>query len=360
MKKLVIMPGGFHPFHAGHKALYDAARAAFPTADVYVAATADTSERPFPFELKKQLARIGGIDSHRFIQVRSPFKANEITQMYDPNNTVLIFVRSEKDRMSPPQPGGVKKDGSQAYLQPFKRNGLQPMSKHGYMAYLPTVQFGPGMTSATEIRAKWPTYSPEQKQSLITTLYPDTAQKPKLIPVITHMLDSVLARPTTEALTGTPTGGAIAPATVPMPNGPDKTVDEAMLVNNPERGHVIIPDGGMGSWNEQALVSSLARDVQALLQAIKGRGYENAYKMTYDRWSPMRSRLRALAQYAAFMNSRGKAKLKSGGEYDMSQYSDYLDEAWSEKYKRSINCNNPKGFSQRAHCAGRKKKQSKS
>lgn len=30
-------------------------------------------------------------------------------------------------------------------------------------------------------------------------------------------------------------------------------------------------------------------------------------------------------------------------------------EAWSEKYKRSINCNNPKGFSQRAHCQGRKK-----
>ena len=26
------------------------------------------------------------------------------------------------------------------------------------------------------------------------------------------------------------------------------------------------------------------------------------------------------------------------------------------KYKKSINCNNPKGFSQRAHCQGRKKK----
>jgi len=33
-----------------------------------------------------------------------------------------------------------------------------------------------------------------------------------------------------------------------------------------------------------------------------------------------------------------------------------LNEAWSEKYKRSIDCNNPRGFSQRAHCAGRKKK----
>ena len=34
---------------------------------------------------------------------------------------------------------------------------------------------------------------------------------------------------------------------------------------------------------------------------------------------------------------------------------DQLDEKWSTKYKRSINCNNPKGFSQRAHCQGRKK-----
>ena len=29
--------------------------------------------------------------------------------------------------------------------------------------------------------------------------------------------------------------------------------------------------------------------------------------------------------------------------------------SWSEKYKRSIDCDNPKGFSQRAHCQGRKK-----
>ena len=30
---------------------------------------------------------------------------------------------------------------------------------------------------------------------------------------------------------------------------------------------------------------------------------------------------------------------------------------WSKKYKRSIDCSNPKGFSQKAHCAGRKKKE---
>ena len=35
---------------------------------------------------------------------------------------------------------------------------------------------------------------------------------------------------------------------------------------------------------------------------------------------------------------------------------EFISEKWSDKYKKSINCNNPKGFSQKAHCAGRKKK----
>jgi hypothetical protein len=33
----------------------------------------------------------------------------------------------------------------------------------------------------------------------------------------------------------------------------------------------------------------------------------------------------------------------------------HLEEKWSQKYKSSINCSHPKGFSQRAHCAGKKK-----
>ena len=37
---------------------------------------------------------------------------------------------------------------------------------------------------------------------------------------------------------------------------------------------------------------------------------------------------------------------------------DQLEEKWSKKYKRSIDCDNPKGFSQRAHCQGRKKNES--
>jgi len=32
-----------------------------------------------------------------------------------------------------------------------------------------------------------------------------------------------------------------------------------------------------------------------------------------------------------------------------------MNEKWSSKYKKSINCSHPKGFSQKAHCAGKKK-----
>ena len=34
-----------------------------------------------------------------------------------------------------------------------------------------------------------------------------------------------------------------------------------------------------------------------------------------------------------------------------------IEEKWSQKYKKSINCSNPKGFSQKAHCQGRKKQE---
>jgi hypothetical protein len=35
--------------------------------------------------------------------------------------------------------------------------------------------------------------------------------------------------------------------------------------------------------------------------------------------------------------------------------SEFVNEGWSQKYKSSINCSHPKGFSQKAHCAGKKK-----
>ena len=192
MKKLVIMPGGFHPFHAGHLALYQSAKKAFPDAEVYVAATNDQSERPFPFALKEKLAKLAGVEPGHFIQVKSPFQAKEITQNYDPEQDVLIFVRSEKDRSEQPQPGGTKKDGSPAYFQPWTEKNVQPFSKHAYMAYLPTVEFGPGITSATQIRKAWPTLNDKRKMAMVMSLYPATQTNTKLAKNVVGMFDQVM------------------------------------------------------------------------------------------------------------------------------------------------------------------------
>ena len=52
----------------------------------------------------------------------------------------------------------------------------------------------------------------------------------------------------------------------------------------------------------------------------------------------------------------GKKKMRMG-YYPMMEYPYRVEgKKWSRKYKKSINCSNPKGFSQKAHCAGRKKK----
>ena len=93
MTTIVIVPGGFHPYHTGHHALYQSAQRTFPDAEVYVAATNDTSSRPFPFAVKEKLAKLAGVEAGHFVQVKSPFRAEEITSKFDPEKDVLIFVR---------------------------------------------------------------------------------------------------------------------------------------------------------------------------------------------------------------------------------------------------------------------------
>ena len=63
------------------------------------------------------------------------------------------------------------------------------------------------------------------------------------------------------------------------------------------------------------------------------------------------TRRKRAAQNAA---DRGGSDSKGQGKTPI-YVSTKKNEDWSEKYKSSIDCNNPKGFSQKAHCAGKKK-----
>jgi hypothetical protein len=54
------------------------------------------------------------------------------------------------------------------------------------------------------------------------------------------------------------------------------------------------------------------------------------------------------------IEKRARNRKSNMGYHSMMAYP-FRVEGWSKKYKKSINCNNPKGFSQKAHCAGKKK-----
>jgi hypothetical protein len=54
-------------------------------------------------------------------------------------------------------------------------------------------------------------------------------------------------------------------------------------------------------------------------------------------------------------NPERRGKAKNVATKKKSNEDIQVNEKWSQKYKDSINCSNPKGFSQKAHCAGKKK-----
>lgn len=301
MEKLVIMPGGFHPFHTGHMSLYNAALAAFPGAEVYVAATNDTSERPFAFAVKEKLAQLAGIPKGYFVQVNSPFRANEITQkITDPGNTALIFVRSQKDRGTKPLPGGTKKDGTPSYLQPMTKDALEPITKHAYMVYLPTVEFGAGLSSATQIRQLWPTLSADEKTKLVNQLYPVTKGNKKATNLTSKMLDR---------------GMGIAA----------DSVTETQVVNDPEQGLLIRPDGGMGTWTEARLTSSLAAQFSNILQMLKSKNYTDVAYVLYKSGA-MQAKVKALADLQQFQDRQGGRALAKGREIQLETPVDYAIE----------------------------------
>ena len=179
MNYLVIYPGRFHPFHLGHKASYDWLANQFGENNVYIASSnvQDPATSPFTFADKVTMATKLGIPSSHIVNVKNPYQATEITSTLTPEEkatTALIFAVSEKDasrfNFAP------KKDGTPSYLQPVPKNkkSMKPMTKHGYVAITPTVNFrvkGVDANSASQIRKLYLDGNDSDRNQIITDLY---------------------------------------------------------------------------------------------------------------------------------------------------------------------------------------------
>ena len=177
---IVIYPGRFHPFHKGHKGVYDLLNSKFKNVYVATSDKVEPGRSPFNFEEKVEIMSMLGIQPSNILKVKQTYNGNEYMSRF--NNTYgLIFAVSEKDmdddpRFNFPASGqSLKKDGSPAYLQKFTRiEELEDMTKHGYIMTVPTTSFkvaGHDVNSASQIRSLLGTDNVDDAKQAFVDLY---------------------------------------------------------------------------------------------------------------------------------------------------------------------------------------------
>ncbi len=176
MDTVVIYPGRFHPFHKGHKSVYDTLVKRFGKDRVYIATSnkVDPPKSPFTFGEKRAMMALTGVDPSRVVQVKNPYQATEITDNFDPQNTIALFAVSDKDMAEDPRFSfKPRKDGQPSYYQPASKD-MQGFDKHAYIITVPTLQFnvlGKPMRSASEFRANFASADDETQKAMITDLF---------------------------------------------------------------------------------------------------------------------------------------------------------------------------------------------
>ena len=156
---IAIYPGRFQPFGKHHAAAFKWLQQQFGGANTYIATSNVVAppKSPFSFKEKEDIIRHYGYDD-RLVQVKNPYKSEEILDNLDPKTTAVVFMVGEKDMKEDPRfTIGKKKDGNPTYYQDYKKNktNLQGFDKHGYLIVAPHVSInipGYGEMSGTNLR----------------------------------------------------------------------------------------------------------------------------------------------------------------------------------------------------------------
>ena len=182
MRHLCIFPGRFHPWHKGHKAVYDHLVTQFGAGNVYITCTdvVDSIRSPFTFEERKKMMLLTGVPTNKIVQVKQQYNDKDILANIsgiNPVDTILFFTISHKDMLDDTRfKNFTKKDGSPAYIQikPNDSAQLQSMDKHAYLIDAPTTTFsvlGKSANSATQIRQLFSTLMPTDYEDFMIDLF---------------------------------------------------------------------------------------------------------------------------------------------------------------------------------------------
>lgn len=159
---VALYPGRFQPMGRHHAATFKWLENSFPGGNVYVVTSdkVDLPKSPLNFNEKQQVAVAHGIDPEKFVQVKNPYRAEEVLKNYDSSRTAVIFMVGQKDMDESPRFSnldGVTKSGKPSYFKRFDPDDedIKPFLQHGYLIVAPHVSMnikGVGEMSGTTIR----------------------------------------------------------------------------------------------------------------------------------------------------------------------------------------------------------------
>jgi len=92
---VAIYPGRFQPMGAHHAKTFKWLQSKFKDAYVATSGKVDLPKSPFSFSEKKKIVNSYGISN--VVQVKSPYKAEEILKKYNPDTTAAVFIFGAKD-----------------------------------------------------------------------------------------------------------------------------------------------------------------------------------------------------------------------------------------------------------------------
>ena len=106
IEPVVVFPGRFHPFHKGHKSIYESLKNQYPNSKVVIATSGKTNDTdsPFTFEEKKQMMILAGIPADAIMEVKtSPYNIEEYINALDidEDTNSLYLAVSQKDMDGP-------------------------------------------------------------------------------------------------------------------------------------------------------------------------------------------------------------------------------------------------------------------
>ena len=177
---IVIYPGRFHPFHKGHKGVFDLLNSKFKNVFIATSDKVEAGKSPFSFDEKVKIMNLTGVEQSNILKVKQTYNGEEYKSRFN-NNYGLIFAVSEKDmsddpRFNFPSSGmSLKKNGEPAYLQKFtSMDKVDNMEQHGYIMTVPTTSFkvnGHDVNSASQIRSLLGTENIDDAKQAFVDLY---------------------------------------------------------------------------------------------------------------------------------------------------------------------------------------------